>query len=173
MSETLKFAKPHLRHADSYNAMVSRSIGVDGDYPYNNIDLAQESFAEFVRELEDEAQGIDLPPDIPAQQTYFLCLDEVVIGEFRFRPKVDMPYERYNGHIGYNLHPDYRGQGYGTRGLGLLLDVAREHGLNIVYFTIEGENPASVRVIEKNGGRLEKIVTDDGGNVTQCYYVKL
>lgn len=173
MTSKLTLAKPHINYADSYNAMVNRSMTVEGGYPYNNIDQARENFVEFVQELEDEAQGIDLPPDIPAQQTYFLCLDEIVIGEFRFRPQVDEPYEQFNGHIGYNLHPDYRGQGLGTQGLKLMLDIAREQGLDFVQIPIEGDNPASVRVVEKNAGTLQKVVTDETGIKTACYYVIL
>jgi predicted acetyltransferase len=125
--------------------------------------------------LENEAQGIDLPPDVPAQQTYFLVLDDAkVIGEFRFRPDIAPPYERYNGHIGYNLRPAFRGKGIGTRALGLLLELARERGLAGVQMTIDGENPASARIIEKNGGYLEKrVVDEEKGGVTACYWVEL
>ena len=39
--------------------------------------------------------------------------------------------------------------------LALALEEARRRKLTRVMRTLEGDNPASVRVIEKNGGRLE------------------
>lgn len=171
----IRLTLPEIRFAEEYQAMVRESIEIDGDYPYNNVPLALADFAAFVGELADEAAGIDLPPDIPAQQTYFLVFDDTkVIGEFRFRPQIEPPYERFNGHIGYNLRPAYRGKGIGTLALGLLLDIARERGLGGVQMTIDGENPASVRIIQKNGGYLEKAVVDaETEVVTLCYWVDL
>src|SRR6266404_453265 len=135
---------PALVWKDEYLAMVEESIAADAQYPYNNVPLAQSNFVAFIQELEDEAHGINLPPGIPPQQTYFLVKDNItVIGEFRFRPTVTPPYEQYNGHIGYNLRPRYRGQGYGTQALGLLLGEARRRGLMGVQIPIEGDNPAS------------------------------
>ena len=174
MSKNLKLVIPDNSHAEEYNRMVQESIQIDGSYPYNNIDLAESDFPAFVQELAEEAEGINLPEDIPAQQTYLLLLDDkTVIGEFRFRPEVKQPYEDYNGHIGYNLRPDYRGKGFGTIGLKLMLGIARKQGLRMVQIPITGENPASVRIVEKNGGRLDKTVTDESGEKTACYMVTL
>lgn len=128
-------------------------------YGYNNIELARQDFAQFVRELEDEAEGIGLPPGIPPQQTYLLLKDgKLVVGEIRFRPSLMPPYEKYAGHIGYNIRPDQRGRGYATRQLALLLEEARKIHLVGVSLTIEDDNPASVRVIEKNGGKLLRAI---------------
>lgn len=175
MTESLTLEFPALRWQDEYLALLDESIAVDGRYPYNNVPLAQSDFAAYVQELEDEANGINLPPGIPPQQTYFLVKDGTpVIGEFRFRPHVEPPYEKRNGHIGYNLRPRYRGQGYGTHALALLLDEARRRGLSGVQIPIDGDNPASKRIAEKNGGVLQKQVTDpDTGVVTYCYWIAL
>ncbi|GHO46292.1 GNAT family N-acetyltransferase [Ktedonospora formicarum] len=155
MIEKLELVKPGPEHGSAYLAMVDEHLTYGEEYNYNNIELARTNFAAFVRELEEEAQGIGLPPGFPAQQTYLLLKDgEVVIGEIRFRPHLEPPYERFNGHSGYNVRPSYRGKGYGTRQLALLLAETRKWDLPGISFTIEDENPASVRIIEKNGGRL-------------------
>jgi predicted acetyltransferase len=173
--DSLTLEIPALAWKTEYLALVDESLAVDGQYPYNNVPLAQSDFAAFVQELDDEAKGINIPPGIPPQQTYFLVLDgTTVIGELRFRPHVEPPYEKRNGHIGYNLRPRYRGQGYGTRALSLLLDEARRRGLPGVQVPIEGDNPASVRIVEKNGGYLERQVTDPKtGAVISCYWIDL
>ena len=175
MPDTLTLERPADHWQAEYRALLAESIAADGDYPYNNVPLAQTDFAAFVRELADEAAGIGLPPGIPPQETYFLVkAGTTVIGEIRFRPHVEPPYEERNGHIGYNLRPRYRGQGYGTRGLALILAEARRRGLPGVQIPIDEPNPASVRIAEKNGGVLEKRVTDPAtGVVTACYWVAL
>jgi predicted acetyltransferase len=173
--ETLELVQPTLAHRDEYLAMADEFVAERGSYPFNNIELARDDFAAFVRELEDEAQGINLPDDIAPQQTYLLLKDgRTVVGEIRFRPHIEPPYERQNGHVGYNIRPSMRGQGYATRQLALLLEEARRIGLPGLMLPVESWNIASVRVIEKNGGRLlpEAAVLDDGTPV-RCYWIAL
>lgn len=157
--EILELVKPALEHGPAYLAMVDEHVQVGEEYGSNNVELAREDFAQFVRELEDEAEGVGLPPGIPPQQTYLLLKNRaMVVGEIRFRPDLLPPYEQWNGHIGYNIRPAQRGKGYATRQLALLLEEARKIRLAGVSLTIEDDNPASVRVIEKNGGRLLRVI---------------
>jgi predicted acetyltransferase len=158
-----------------YLAMVDEAIESGEGYPYNNIELAREEFAAFVRELDEEAQGIGLPRGIDPQQTYVLVKDgTTVVGEIRFRPTLTPPYEDQHGHIGYNIRPSQRGKGYATAQLALVLAEARRLTLSGVMLTIEGHNPAPVRVIEKNGGRLLRQITDpDLAQITSCYWIDL
>ncbi|HEU5226316.1 MAG TPA: GNAT family N-acetyltransferase [Ktedonobacteraceae bacterium] len=159
--ETLELVKPAVVYGPAYLDMVNEFMQAGEEYGYNNVELAREDFAQFVRELEEEAEGIGLPPGMPAQQTYLLLKDgQTVIGEIRFRPNLVPPYEKYSGHIGYNIRPLQRGKGYATRQLALLLDEARKLQLAGVSLTIDDENPASVRVIEKNGGKLLQLIKD-------------
>jgi predicted acetyltransferase len=171
----LKLVKASEEFQTEYLAMIAESIEADGHYHYTNLPLAQSDFPAFIKELEDEAVGIGLPEGIPPQQTYFLIQDDkTVIGEFRYRPKVQLPYETMNGHIGYNLRPACRGKGYGTEALKLMLEMARSDGLAGVQIPIEGDNPASKRIVVKNGGYLEKTVVDEeSGESTFCYWVDL
>lgn len=175
MTAVLTLEIPDIVWKEQYLAMLAESIATDGDYRFNNVPLAQSDFAAFVQELDEEAKGLNLPPDIPPQQTYFLVKDHTtVIGEVRFRPHVKPPYEDRNGHIGYNLRPRYRGQGFGTRALALVLEEARRCGLPGVQIPIEGDNPASVRIVEKNGGVLYRQVTNTRtGETIACYWVDL
>lgn len=58
------------------------------------------------------------------------------------------------GHIGYAVPPWRQGLGHATRALALVLPLAREVGLTWVELTTQAENPASQRVVAKNGGRV-------------------
>ena len=162
--ETLELVKPSLEYGSQYLTMVDEHIEMGEGYGYNNIALARENFAAFVQELEEEARGIGLPEGIPAQQTYFLVKDkQMVIGEIRFRPAITAPYEKYSGHIAYNIRPTQRGKGYATHQLAQVLQEARKLNLPFVTLTVENENPASVRVIQNNGGKLLRIIEDPLG----------
>ena len=172
--EGLLLAEPTIALAESYCAMVREFLETDEGW-FNNVSLALEDFAAFVRELEDEAAGIGLPPDVVPQQTYWLVQDgATVLGEIRLRPHLTEPFEQHHGHIGYNVRPAKRGRGYATRMLALVLEKAREQGLRRVMLTIEGKNPASARVIEKNGGVLEwqREATESGESLA-CYWIDL
>ena len=59
------------------------------------------------------------------------------------------------GHIGYDVRPSARNNGYATRMLGDSLPIARRLGIADVLVTCDVDNTASRRVIEKNGGQLE------------------
>jgi predicted acetyltransferase len=175
VTETLELVKPSIAHRDAYLAMADEFVAERGGYPYNNIELARADFAAFVRELEEETQGINLPEGVAPQQTYLLLKDgQTIVGEIRFRPSIEPPFERHNGHAGYNIRPSLRGRGYATRQLALLLDEARRAGLPGVLLPVEGDNRASVRVIEKNGGHFLRDAAPliDGTSV-RCYWIAL
>ncbi len=63
-----------------------------------------------------EARGEELPLGVPAQTTSILLnADGRALGELRFRPNPRAREEEMlaaNGHIGYNVRPSSRGQGW-------------------------------------------------------------
>lgn len=160
--------------ASAYLAMVDDFEAAGEQYPFNDVETACRDFAAFADDLRNEALGIGLPPDVVPQTTYILIdSDGRALGEIRLRPRLTPPFERHNGHIGYNVRPGERGKGYATRMLALALEKARALGLESVMLPVKGENPASVRVIEKNGGILERRATDDMGGSVAIYWIAL
>ena len=170
----LQLVKPSLEFEAEYSAMVREFLLTEEDW-FNNFELALEDFPAFVQELQDEAQGIGLPTGVMPQQTYWLANEEhTLLGEIRLRPHLTPPFEQHNGHIGYNTRPSQRGKGYATCQLALVLAEARQFGLSRVMLTIDGDNPASVRVIEKNGGWLDWQRVEPGtGEMLSCYWIEL
>jgi predicted acetyltransferase len=163
------------RLAAAYLDMIEDFESDGRGYPYNDADTARQDFSGFARDLRDEALGADCPPGVIPQTTYVLVSDgERVLGGFRFRPTLPPPYNTNNGHVGYNVRPTERGKGYATRGLALLCEKARGLGLDGLSLPVDGENPASVRVIEKNGGMLRGTITDpQSGTVVSWYGIAL
>jgi predicted acetyltransferase len=160
-------------HGPSYVSMLDECDRAGEGYPYNDAALAREDFRRFVREAEDEAAGIGLPQGIPPQTTFVLVADGDVLGEMRYRPDLEEPYEPFHGHAAYNVRPSARGHGVATAGLALLTDRARADGLPGMLLTVEDDNPASVRVIEKNGGRHVRDTVGDDGEQVASYWIDL
>lgn len=165
-------------HGAAYLDMVADFERAGDLYGWNDAETARADFAAFARDLAAETAGEGLPPGICAQTTYIL-LDASgrALGEIRLRPDPGATEEEMlasNGHIGYNVRPSARNQGTATRMLALVLERARAVGLARVMLPVENENPASVRVIERNGGRFTRRVADSSsGDVTSVYWIEL
>ena len=113
------------------------------------------------------ACGEDLPEGIVPETFLFLWDGNVIVGQFRVRHYLTEALRTGAGHIGYTIAPEYRGKGYASSGLRLALDYAR----TVVpedefYLRVNRNNPASLRVMRKNGGRV--VAEDD-----KKYYVRI
>jgi tagatose 1,6-diphosphate aldolase len=64
----------------------------------------------------------------------------------------------YAGHIGYRVHPAYRGHHYAAKACRLLLPLARLHGMKTLWITCNPDNFASRRTCEILGASLIEIV---------------
>ena len=61
----------------------------------------------------------------------------------------------FGGNIGYQVLEPFRNNGYATRALKLVLDVARRQGMPWVFVSCFGDNPPSRAVIQSCGGVLD------------------
>ena len=113
------------------------------------------------------AEGKDLPEGYVPETFFFLWDDDTIVGQFRVRHWLCESLRTGAGHIGYFIGKHFRGKGYGTEGLRLTLEEAR----SIVpeeefYLRVNRDNPASLNVMLKNGGR---VVAEDDSK----YYVRI
>jgi len=111
--------------------------------------------AEALPRMIDWSEGRNLPPGIVPETFLFLWDGDRIVGHFRIRHHLCESLRTGAGHIGYGIAKPYRGRGYATEGLRLTLEKARE----IVpekefYLRVNRDNPASLRVMLKNGGRI-------------------
>lgn len=118
-------------------------------------------------EMINFSKGIGIPDWMVPETFLFLWDGDTIVGQFRIRHYLCDSLRTGAGHIGYFIAKEYRGRGYGSEGLRLTLEVAR----NIVpekefYLRVNKDNPASLRVMKKNGGR---IVEEDEAK----YYVRI
>lgn len=99
------------------------------------------------------------------------------LGAIRLRVGSTRHIEMYAGHIGYNVHPAYRGQRYAGRSLRLLIPLAQSLGLDPLWITCDPENVASRRTLEVSGAQFievvnvpEDCVIHQNGHPRKCRY---
>jgi predicted acetyltransferase len=81
------------------------------------------------------------------------------LGSVSVRHALTPTLEKWGGHIGYAVRPSARGRGYACAMLAGMLEHCRANlPLERVMLTVNTNNPASIRVIEKNGGVLADTV---------------
>ena len=113
------------------------------------------------------AEGKGLPDGYVPETFFFLWDEETIVGQFRIRHYLCESLRTGAGHIGYFIARPFRGKGYGTEGLRLTLKEAhRIVPEEEIYLRVNRDNPASLRVMLKNGGR---VAGQDEGK----YYVRI
>ncbi|MFA0027148.1 GNAT family N-acetyltransferase [Vibrio breoganii] len=118
------------------------------------------NFKAYIQCLQDEAMGINLVEDY-VQCSHFWLVDaqKNIYGAIRVRHNIDTELLALEaGHIGYDIAPEYRSEGYGTLMLKKALLKAKAIGLSKALVVADEDNMASRKVIEANGGQLENVV---------------
>ena len=117
------------------------------------------SFEEYrdavLPELMMHENPINMPDWFVPETYYYLWVDGTLVGEYRIRHYLTDALKTGAGHIGYSIRKDFRGKGYGTKGLALALELAR----NIVseeeiYLRVLKTNIPSFKAICNNGAYI-------------------
>ncbi|MCF0238469.1 MAG: GNAT family N-acetyltransferase [Sphaerochaetaceae bacterium] len=117
------------------------------------------SFEDFVKYdlplLYNCSKGIELKEGYVPQTYYFLWEDKEIIGLFKFRHYLNDTLYKGSGHIGYTIKHNKREQGYGTKGLGLMLEIAKTIiPEEEVFMSANKNNIASLKVMLNNGAYI-------------------
>lgn len=116
--------------------------------------MSYESFKEWLVLQDQWSRCENLPEGYVGQTIFWLYDDGIPVGIGKIRHALTEHSRQIGGNIGYAISSMYRGKGYGTIILKLLLEKAREMNVKEKLLTVEKVNPASRRVIEKNGGKM-------------------
>lgn len=108
--------------------------------------------------------------------SFDIMLDEIMIGKCQLRTTArkssDLP-EGFESHIYYEIDEQYRGKGYAIQVLKLVLVEAKKLGFEKVLLSVSEHNPASIKVIEKNGGVLIKTGVTVAGEDYRLYEITI
>ena len=118
--------------------------------------LSREEFKEYVQRREANSRGLQLPGGFVSSTVYILeNEDGEYVGIFNFRHCLNDFLRNGPGHIGYGIGPKYRGRGYATEGLRLMLQIAeKEISEDEIFLSVHKDNPASLKVQLKNGAYI-------------------
>ena len=111
--------------------------------------FSREEFQEYVKLRKQNSEGVNLPEGfVPETEGEY-------VGIFNLRHRLTEGLVHGAGHIGYGISPKYRGKGYATKGLEMLLEIARKIvPEEEIYLSVHKNNLASLNVQKKNGAYI-------------------
>lgn len=122
--------------------------------PYEGITF-EEYETTVLPELMMHENPVGMPEWFVPETYYYLWDEQVLVGEYRIRHYLTEALKVGAGHIGYSIKKEYRGKGYGTKGLAMVLDIAREIvPEDEIYLRVLKSNIPSFKAINGNGAYI-------------------
>ena len=139
---------------------------------YLNVLAARERGIDLLSDSIERGEWQDALKDV-SETFLFAFVGSRIVGRVSIKHSLNDFLERFGGHIGYVVVPEFRRLGYATAMLRLAIQFARQRlGLTRILLTCRDDNIGSIRTIEKNGGTLESIVVDrDGVSPLRRYWI--
>ncbi len=122
--------------------------------PYEGVSF-EEYKSTVLPELMMHENPVNMPDWFVPETYYYLWDDQVLVGEFRIRHNLTEVLKTGAGHIGYSIKKEYRGKGFGTKGLSMVLDLARKIvPEDEIYLRVLKSNIPSFKAISNNGAYI-------------------
>lgn len=153
----IELRKANLKDAKAEYDLLQKIPAEENGLNNNAHGLTYEEFKnDFLPTWLAYEKGKKLPEGYVPCTHYFLWVDDTPVGYYSLRHRLNDNLRNGAGHIGYGIAKEYRGKGYATKGLELLLKKAKKLPLDTpeAYLSSLKSNPASFRVMQKNGGYL-------------------
>lgn len=159
----MKLVRPSSEYADSFAEALAEFEKADiGGFWLAGGILKDRGVDAYISATAEHEKGVNLPEGWVPNSTFWLIDDYTFIGHGNIRHCLNDWLEKRGGHIGYSVRPSMHRKGYGTAMLQLLCDEATRLGIKDVLVTCSAHNPASKKIIERNGGKLiDQIKVED------------
>lgn len=158
----MKLILPNKKYERSFKELIVSAKNY-GDYKElgNSLIRDGETFEEMLKRLNYRRIGKRIAKrDVPST-VYWIVDNDRVVGTIDLRHKLNEDYFERLGHVAYYIRPEERNRGYATKALSLAIKKYYNKYTKKILITCFSDNNGSSRVIEKNGGILEKKVIDE------------
>jgi predicted acetyltransferase len=132
-----------------------REVAIEEGLPTSWIEDAAADFASFV----DRRRRVGELWAVPVTELWFVDGSDY-LGTVVIRHRLTPALTREGGHIGYHVVPPHRRRGHATQMLAQAKPVCQGLGLTDMLITCDQDNLGSRRVMEANGGVLERVAGD-------------
>lgn len=162
----------HLRVEDEtrFRSAVDEFKATEPDWAFAFAFDESGPFSDYVEKLALWTKGKNLPEAFVANTFLVGAVGDTIVGRVSIRHTLNDFLARIGGHIGYGVVPSHRNRGYATEMLRQALPVASAIGIDRVLITCDDNNPASRRVIEKNGGIYDGVIASPESDVPKRRY---
>lgn len=136
----------------------------DGEMTINGSELLDQmdSYDEWLKSVTDNISPDTVNPEWVVTDTYFAFdEDDNIVGIIDLRHELN-DFLKDFGNSGYSVRPSQRRKGYATEMLKLIIERARQIGMDKLQLSVETSNEASVKTIKKNGGLYERSFSFEG-----------
>lgn len=156
MSINLELCQLSPLDGENYYEMLQHIGDQENDFTNPVHNMSYDEYKAWLRQQDEWSRGECLPQGYVPQVCYWLIVDGTPVGLGKIRTELTEKSRLEGGHIGYAIDSRYRGKGFGTLLLGMLIKKAREFKQTSSLITVKKFNYASKRAVEKNGGKLIK-----------------
>lgn len=172
--EEIRLVKPTLELRKE--ALEYRQEHFDfGEQVINGSELfdKMDSYDEWLEKVVANASPETVDPNWVLTDTFFAvrASDNKIVGIVDLRYQLN-DFLKDFGNCGYSVRPSERRKGYATEILRQICVIARKYGLEQLQLSVEKDNAASIKTIEKNGGKYCRSFTFENEEA-YVYLIKL
>lgn len=145
-----------LSHSDGLDVfeMLKGIERIENSFTNPAFEMTFSEFQTWLQLQESWDKGEMLPSGYVPQSIFWLYDDTKPVGMGKIRHELTEASRKNGGNIGYAISRPFRGRGYGSLLLKMLLEEAQRIGVKEIVLTINKDNFASREVCHKNGGYL-------------------
>ena len=127
--------EPSVELKDSYLSALEE-FHKEGRYENQDVEEIRNNFPKFLQRFKNDLLGINSTEGRVPQTTYWIVDKDGYAGRISIRHRLNEKLLKIGGHIGYDVRPSKRRNGYGEKALKLALPKARAFGLAKVLLTL-------------------------------------
>lgn len=169
----IKLVVPTIKYKDKAKEFKKEFLA-HNEFVINGSELLDqmESYDEWLQSITNNAEIATVNPQWVLTDTFFAVdAEDEIVGIIDLRHELNEFLKDF-GNSGYSVRPSERRKGYATEMLSLIMEVAKEAGMDSLQLSVERTNAPSVKTIVRNGGVYERSFEFEG-EAADVYRIKL